>query len=77
MSLPYRPETAGFVDLAIAGELWRIYYLQSFDGDWLVAAGQKAHEREELAFRIDHWCLGILPLLFYGWVGWLIYKAMH
>lgn len=37
----------------------------------------ETHEREELAFRIDHWCLGILPLLFYGWVGWLIYKAMH
>jgi hypothetical protein len=31
--------------------------------------------REELAFRVDHWCLTILPLLFYGWVGWAIFKA--
>jgi hypothetical protein len=33
--------------------------------------------REELAFRIDHWCLGILPLLFYGWVVWAIITAMR
>jgi hypothetical protein len=31
--------------------------------------------REELAFRIDHWCLGVLPLLFYGWVVWAIVRA--
>lgn len=31
--------------------------------------------REELAFRIDHWCLGILPLLFYGWVVWAIFTS--
>ena len=31
--------------------------------------------REELAFRVDHWCLTILPLLFYGWVAWAIFKA--
>jgi len=31
--------------------------------------------REELAFRIDHWCLAILPLLFYGWVVWAIVRA--
>jgi hypothetical protein len=31
--------------------------------------------REELAFRIDHWCLAILPLFFYGWVFWAIVKA--
>ena len=31
--------------------------------------------REELAFRIDHWCLAILPILFYGWVGWVILTA--
>lgn len=30
---------------------------------------------EELAFRIDHWCLGILPILFYGWVFWVIYQT--
>lgn len=31
--------------------------------------------KEELAFRIDHWCLGILPLFFYGWVFWAILRA--
>ena len=30
---------------------------------------------EELAFRIDHWSLGILPVLFYGWVAWAILSA--
>lgn len=37
----------------------------------------ETHEQEELAFRIDHWCLGVLPLLFYGWAGWAMWKAMH
>jgi len=32
---------------------------------------------EELAFRIDHWCLAILPVLFYGWVFWVIARATH
>lgn len=31
--------------------------------------------QEELAFRIDHWCLAILPVLFYGWVFWVIYST--
>jgi hypothetical protein len=31
--------------------------------------------REELAFRIDHWCLAILPVLFYGWVLFAIVRA--
>jgi hypothetical protein len=31
--------------------------------------------REELAFRIDHWCLASLPLLFYGWVVWVFVTA--
>ena len=33
--------------------------------------------REELAFRIDHWCLAIMPLLFYGWVVWVIFGAVR
>jgi hypothetical protein len=33
--------------------------------------------REELAFRIDRWCLIILPLLFYGWVAWSIFRAVR
>jgi hypothetical protein len=31
--------------------------------------------REELAFKIDHWCVVILPLLFYGWAAWVIFKV--
>ncbi len=31
--------------------------------------------REELAFRIDHWCLAVLPVLFYGWVTWALFRA--
>jgi hypothetical protein len=33
--------------------------------------------REELAFRIDHWCVVVMPLLFYGWIFREIYKATH
>jgi hypothetical protein len=32
--------------------------------------------RERLAFRIDHICLAVLPLLFYGWVTWLVWRAL-
>lgn len=32
-------------------------------------------EREKLAFRIDHWSLAILPVMFYGWVLWAIVRA--
>ena len=38
--LPYRPERGGFVDEQLAGSAWRVYYLQSPGGEWLVAAGQ-------------------------------------
>jgi hypothetical protein len=37
----------------------------------------EVHGREELAFRIDHWSLAILPVLFYGWVAWIIFRATH
>ena len=30
---------------------------------------------EEVAFRIDHWSLAVLPLLFYGWVLFAIVRA--
>jgi len=77
--LPYRPEAAGFVDLPIAGEDWRVYYLQSFDGAWLVAAGQKVYEREELAFDVTlgqvlPW-LAMLPLLLVA-MAWGVRRAL-
>jgi hypothetical protein len=31
--------------------------------------------REELAFKIDRWCLVVLPLVFYGWMVWAIFRA--
>ena len=79
VGLPYRPEAAGFVDLAIAGDDWRVYYLQSFDGAWLVAAGQKAYEREELAFDVTRgqflpW-LAMLPLLLVA-MAWSVRRAL-
>lgn len=37
----------------------------------------EVRDREDLAFKIDHWSLAILPLLFYGWMGWAIYRAAH
>lgn len=32
---------------------------------------------EKRAFRIDHWSLGIMPTLFFGWVAWTIWRALH
>jgi hypothetical protein len=33
--------------------------------------------REDRAFKIDRWCLIGLPLVFYGWVAWSIFKAVR
>jgi hypothetical protein len=32
---------------------------------------------EKKAYRIDHWALGIMPLLFFGWAAWTIWRALH
>jgi hypothetical protein len=32
---------------------------------------------EKRAFKIDHWALGVMPLLFFGWVAIAIWRAMH
>lgn len=50
--LPRDREASGFRDLVLAGEPWRVYYLQATSGDWLVAVGQQAHEREELVWNL-------------------------
>lgn len=67
VSLPWLPEASGFRDLPLEGGLWRVYFLQSPRGEWLVAAGQSQHEREELltgllAAQLLPWLL-MLPLL--------------
>lgn len=33
--------------------------------------------REELAFRIDHYCLGLLPAVFYGWAAWEVWRHLQ
>ncbi|WP_298825365.1 ATP-binding protein [uncultured Piscinibacter sp.] len=79
VNLPYRADAAGFADLPIGDDAWRVYYLQSFDGEWLVAAGQKAYEREELAFDLTlgqllPW-LAMLPVLLAA-MAWAVRHAL-
>jgi hypothetical protein len=66
-------ERSGFFDEQVAGKAWRVYYLQSLDGRWLVAAGQGAYERDELVSRltVSHvvpWLI-VLPFLWPSWRG--------
>ena len=79
IELTRRPDAAGFVADDIQGEAWRVYYLQSVDGEWLVAAGQKVEERDELVFsltasQIVPWLL-LLPLLLLAMV-WAVRRAL-
>ncbi len=78
-SLPRRPEATGFVELPVDGDPWRVYYLQAPQGEWLVAAGQSVHEREELvwnllASQLAPW-LAVLPLLLLA-MAWAVRRAM-
>ncbi|MBX3608029.1 MAG: sensor histidine kinase N-terminal domain-containing protein [Piscinibacter sp.] len=77
--LPYRAEAAGFVDVDLAGDAWRVYYLQAFDGSSLVAAGQRIYEREELTVdltlsQLVPW-LVMLPVLL-GAMAWAVRQAL-
>lgn len=77
--LPHRSEASGFVDLTIDGDGWRVYYLQSFDGAALVAAGQRVHEREELSYNLTlgqllPW-LVMLPVLLAA-MAWAVRRAL-
>lgn len=79
VQLPHRAQASGFVDEPLGGETWRIYYLQSFSGEWLVAAGQKVHEREEMvlnlaASQIVPW-LVVLPVLMLA-MAWAVRQAL-
>jgi two-component system sensor histidine kinase QseC len=78
-ALPYRPDAAGFVDVVVGDHLWRTYYLQSMEGRWLVAAGQKALERSELVFGLTAsqllpWLL-MLPVLLLA-MTWAVRRAL-
>jgi two-component system sensor histidine kinase QseC len=77
--LPHRPNGAGFVDERIDGKLWRVYYMRSLTGEWSVAAGQKAYERDELVFSLTAsqvlpWLL-MLPLLLVV-MAWAVRRAL-
>jgi two-component system sensor histidine kinase QseC len=79
VQLPRRIDAAGFVDLTLEGAAWRVYYLQSPRGEWLVAAGQRVTEREELVEKLigSHllpWLL-VLPILMAA-MTWAVRKAL-
>ena len=50
VQLPRLQGAGGFVDQELEGKRWRTYYLQSSSGEWLVAAGQRSEERDELVY---------------------------
>jgi two-component system sensor histidine kinase QseC len=80
VQLPYRSDAAGFVDLRLDGSAWRVYYLRSADGDWLVAAGQRRSERDHLVrelvgSQLLPWLL-VLPVLMLAMV-WAVRRALQ
>jgi two-component system sensor histidine kinase QseC len=80
VSLPRRPDASGFVDLVVADDTWRVYYLQSPRGEWLVAAGQRVYERDELvwnlvASQLLPWLL-VLPVLLVA-MAWAVRQALE
>ena len=77
--LPRQPQAAGFVDLTVSGDPWRVYYLQSPRAEWLVAAGQSVHERDELVWNLVAgqllpWLL-VLPVLLLA-MTWAVRQAL-
>lgn len=79
VQLPYRPSRSGFLDETIDGAGWRVYYLQSVDGRWLVASAQRVYERDELVYGITlsqvvPWLL-VLPVLLAS-MAWAVRRAL-
>ncbi|RZI66516.1 ATP-binding protein [Variovorax guangxiensis] len=79
VQLPNLPNRSGFVDESVAGRQWRVYYLQSLDGRWQVAAGQAAYERDELIYglmvsQVAPWLL-VLPFLL-AVMAWAVRRAL-
>lgn len=77
--LPHRPDASGFTELTIAGEAWRAFYLQSPNGELLVAAAQREPERDELVWglvgsQMLPW-LAVLPLLLLA-MAWAVRQAL-
>ena len=79
VELPRRPDASGFVDMTLGGNAWRVYYLQSPSGEWLVAAGQRMTERDELVWnllgsQLLPWLL-VLPVLLAA-MAWAVRQAL-
>lgn len=77
--LPYRAEASGFVRVELEGAPWRAYYLQSPNGEWLVAAAQHDVERDELVWslmagQLLPW-LVVLPVLLLA-MAWAVRGAL-
>lgn len=73
------PDAVGFRNEKLHGKSWRIYYLQSHSGAWLVAAGQRVKERDELVYsvtasQITPWIL-VLPALLMA-MAWAVRRAL-
>ena len=80
VQLPRHVDASGFVDMQLDGRPWRVYYLQSQDGDWLVAAGQRGGERDDVvrglvASQLLPWLL-VLPVLLLA-MAWAIKRALQ
>ena len=79
VQLPRRPDASGFVELVLGGDRWRVYYLQSPNGEWLVATGQREYERDELVWnllgsQLLPW-VAVLPVLLAA-MAWAIRQAL-
>ncbi len=79
VQLPRLSGASGFVDSKLDGHPWRVYYLQSSTGAWLVAAGQRTKERDELVRALTTsqsvpWLL-VLPALLLA-MTWAVRRAI-
>lgn len=77
--LRFIPGASGFVNGTVEGRPWRIYYMRSSDGEWVVAAGQGAYERDELVYgltitQVVPWLL-VLPVLL-AVMTWAVRRAL-
>lgn len=78
--LPLLTDAVGFVELSLQHEPWRVYYLQAPNHEWLVAAGQKIGERDELVWGLVEsqllpWLL-TLPVLLLA-MAWAVRRALN
>jgi two-component system sensor histidine kinase QseC len=77
--LARKAHVSGFIDEQIGSDRWRVYYLPSPGGEWLVATGQKAYERDEVVYSLTlsqllPW-LVLLPLLLLA-MTWAVRRAL-